>query len=45
MFRDLTLTGYFTSEVGAVQQLHEEIIPGRYDGCTPLTPSAQEKAS
>jgi hypothetical protein len=45
MFRDLTLTGYFTSEVGAVQQLHEEIIPSHYDGCTPLAPPAQEKGS
>src|SRR5271170_1312661 len=33
MLRDLALTGYFTSEIGATQQLHEEIIPGHYDGC------------
>lgn len=39
MFRELTLTGYFTSEAGFTLQLHEEIIPGRYDGCVPL-PSA-----
>ena len=36
MFRDLTLTGYFTSEVGFTQQLREEIIPGRFDGCVPM---------
>jgi hypothetical protein len=36
MFRELTLTSYFTSEAGFTQQLHEEIIPGRYDGCVPL---------
>ncbi len=39
MFRDLTLTGYFTSEIGLTQQLHEEITPGRFDGCVSL-PSA-----
>jgi hypothetical protein len=36
-FRGLTLTGYFTSEVGYKQQLHEEIIPGHFDGCIPAT--------
>jgi hypothetical protein len=39
MFRDLTLTGYFTSEIGLTQQLHEEMIPGHFDGCVPM-PSA-----
>lgn len=39
MFRDLTLTGYFTSEIGATQQLHYEIIPGRFEGCTPAPPA------
>jgi hypothetical protein len=33
MFRDLTLTGYYTSEAGATQELHFEMIPDRYDGC------------
>jgi hypothetical protein len=42
MFRELTLTGYFTSEIGATQQLHEVIIPGHFDGCTPATPSEQK---
>ncbi len=46
MFRQLVLTGYFTSEAGFTQQLHEEIIPGHYDGCTPAAASApaREKA-
>jgi len=44
MFRQLTLTGYFTSEAGFTQQLHEEIIPGHYDGCTPLSNAAPGKA-
>ena len=33
MFRDLTLTGYYTSEAGATQELHFEMIPDHYDGC------------
>jgi len=36
MFRQLTLTGYFTSEIGFTQQLHGEIIPGHFDGCMPV---------
>jgi hypothetical protein len=44
MFRELTLTGYFTSEIGATQQLHEVIIPGHFDGCRPAT-SAEQKGS
>jgi hypothetical protein len=35
MLRRLTLTAYFTSEVGATESLHFEIVPGRYDGCAP----------
>lgn len=33
MFRYLTLTGYYTSESGATQELHFEMIPDRYEGC------------
>lgn len=33
MFRYLTLTGYYTSEAGATQELHFEMIPDHYDGC------------
>lgn len=33
MFRRLTLTAYYTSEVGAEGELHFEIIPDRYEGC------------
>ena len=32
----LTLVGYYTSEVGATEELHNPIIPGRYDGCVLL---------
>jgi Gluconate 2-dehydrogenase subunit 3 len=45
MFRELTLTGYFTSEIVMTQQLHEEIIPGRFDGCVPMAPGAQTTGS
>jgi hypothetical protein len=45
MFRQLTLTGYFTSEVGFTQQLYKEIIPGRYDGCVPVSPATETQGS
>jgi hypothetical protein len=31
--KQLTLTGYFTSEEGAKQALHYEVIPSRHAGC------------
>jgi hypothetical protein len=39
LFRSMTLQGYFTSEAGFTQQLHKEIIPGRFDGCLPINPA------
>lgn len=33
MLRDLTLLGYFTSEIGATQALRYIETPGRYDPC------------
>lgn len=36
--RDLTLLGYFTSEIGATKALEYVDIPGRYDGCVDLKP-------
>ena len=35
MLKELTLLGYFTSEVGATQALRYQPVPGRYDGCVP----------
>ena len=35
-FKELTMLGYFTSEVGATQVLRYEANPGMYDGCMPL---------
>lgn len=34
--KQLTLVGYFTSEEGAKQALHYEIIPSRHTGCAPI---------
>lgn len=36
-FKMMTLYGYYTSEIGFKQELKEEIIPGSYHGCAPLT--------
>ena len=34
--KGLTLMGYFTSEEGAKQALHFEIIPSQHTQCAPL---------
>jgi len=36
MIKQLTLVGYYTSEVGFEDELHEEIIPSDHAGCLPL---------
>lgn len=36
--RDLTMLGYFTSEIGVTQAYAYVEIPGRYDGCVDLKP-------
>lgn len=36
--RDLTLLGYFTSEIGATKAYQYIAVPGRYDGCVDLKP-------
>ena len=38
MLRDLTVLGYFTSEIGATQQLRFVEVPGRYDACIDYKP-------
>ena len=35
--KELTLTGFFTSQPGATEVLQYEAIPGRYFGCKPLS--------
>lgn len=34
--KNLTLYGYYTSEIGYTQELGDALIPGTYDGCAPL---------
>ena len=40
-FRQLVITGYFTSEVGIKQERHYLPIPGRFDGAYPYTPGTK----
>jgi hypothetical protein len=40
MMKELTLVGYYTSEIGFDQELHREIIPSRHAGCVPLEEEA-----
>jgi hypothetical protein len=35
LMKELTLFGYFTSEIGAKQALRYIEVPGRYEGCIP----------
>lgn len=42
MLKELTLLGYFTSEIGYEQALRYAETPGRYDPCVPYAPG--EKA-
>jgi len=35
-FKELTLLGYYTSEIGATRELHNLPVPGRFEGCVPL---------
>jgi hypothetical protein len=35
MIKQLTLWGYFSSEIGATQALRYVAIPGKYEGCIP----------
>ena len=35
MIKELTLLGYFTSEVGCTKALRYVPVPGRFDGCIP----------
>ncbi|TXK49371.1 gluconate 2-dehydrogenase subunit 3 family protein [Pontibacter qinzhouensis] len=35
MMKELTLFGYFTSEIGSTKALRYDPIPGRYDACIP----------
>ncbi len=38
----LTMYGYYTSEIGQVQELQVAIVPGRFDPCGPVRRDASE---
>lgn len=40
MMKQLTLVGYYTSQIGFEQELHGEIIPSRHASCAPLEEEA-----
>ena len=37
MMKEFTLIGYYTSEIGANQELNSDLIPGYYDACKPYS--------
>ena len=37
MMKELTLTGFFTSEVGATKALRYVAVPGKFEGSVPYT--------
>ncbi len=37
MIKELTVLGYYTSEIGATQELRHVAVPERFGGCVPLT--------
>src|SRR4051794_12027202 len=38
LLQELTVLGYFTSEIGATRALAYDPVPGGYRGCVPLAP-------
>ena len=38
MMKQLTLLGYFSSEIGSTKALNHVAVPGRYEACVPLKP-------
>src|SRR5216683_2764201 len=38
LIKELTLFGYFTSEIGCTQAMHYRETPGRFDPCVPYMP-------
>jgi hypothetical protein len=45
LLRELTLLGYFTSEIGATQALAYEAVPSGYRGCVDLKPGQKAWAT
>ncbi|MDH4126208.1 MAG: gluconate 2-dehydrogenase subunit 3 family protein [Gammaproteobacteria bacterium] len=44
MIKELTLLGYFTSEIGYMQAMRYVETPGRFDPCVPLVPGEKSWA-
>lgn len=36
MLKEMTMVGYYNSEIGQNQELEYRMVPGRYDGCVPV---------
>ncbi|MFV3127168.1 gluconate 2-dehydrogenase subunit 3 family protein [Niveispirillum sp. KHB5.9] len=45
MLKGLILTGYYTSEIGASQELQYELVPGRWDPDVPVGPKERAWSS
>lgn len=45
MIKEMTLTGYFTSEIGATKALNYIAVPGAYRPCEPLKPGQKSWAT
>jgi hypothetical protein len=45
MMKELTLLGYFTSEIGYTQAMRYRESPGRFDPCAPLAPGDKSWAA
>ena len=43
MAKELTMLGFFTSEVGATQVLQYVAVPGSYKGCIPISEAGNGK--
>lgn len=37
LMKELTVVGYYTSEIGASEELQINLVPGRWDGCMPAS--------
>lgn len=41
MMKHLTLVGYYTSEVGFTEELHQQVIPPRHAGCVSIDEASE----
>lgn len=39
--KELTLVGYYTSQIGATRELRHAPLPGRFEGCVPRAPDGR----